>query len=463
VDRHIELRFIRKAQIAYYISAMKPNLFQITAALIISCVAPGLHAQSPEKDSQQNSPKSSKITAISVTGTQKFPTDQIAAAGGIKIGDTVTAEQIQSAADRLSALGIFSRISFRYAAKGDAISLEFQVTEAPTYPISFDNFPWFADNEIGNAIRNQVGLFTGESPGEGTMVDQITSVLENLLDSRTIRGSVAHQLLAQVSDDRMIMQFRIDGASLKIQSVKFGDALAADSERLKDRIPDIKGQPYSRFAIELFENEQIRPLYAAKGFLRAQIGPPLAHLISDAANPAGTAVDIQIPIAPGSPYIWKGASWKGNMAFLSANLDEALQEKPGELADGMKIEASWRTIESEYGRRGYLDAKVTPQAQFDDVAHLVSHQVSIVEGPQYRMGEMVITGLSLEGEKRLRRYWQLAPGQIFNNIYFEGIAKELVKPSANIFGDLPLHYEVCGHWLRPNPELHTVDVLLDFK
>jgi hypothetical protein len=79
------------------------------------------------------------------------------------------------------------------------------------------------------------------------------------------------------------------------------------------------------------------------------------------------------------------------------------------------------------------------------------------------MGEMVITGLSVEAEKRLRRYWQIPPGQIFNNGYFEGTAKELAKPSVSIFGELPVHYETFGHWLRPNPEQHTVDVLLDFK
>jgi len=56
----------------------------------------------------------------------------------------------------------------------------------------------------------------------------------------------------------MILQFRVEDPTLRIQSVQFGDPLAAGSERLKDRVPDIKGQPYSRFAIEVFENEQVR-------------------------------------------------------------------------------------------------------------------------------------------------------------------------------------------------------------
>lgn len=401
--------------------------------------------------------------AITVSGAIKVPGDQIVSASGLKAGDIVTVEQIKGAADRLAALGIFSAVNYRFSVKGDGIALEFQVSEAPTYRLSFDNFPWFTDAEIGEAIRGSVGLFTGESPGDGAMVDQIAEVLEKLLASKNIKGAVTHQLLSEAAGDGMMMQFSVEGSPLRIQSVQFGDALANGSERLKDRIPDLKGQPYSRFAIELFENEQIRPLYSAKGFLRAQIGPPVAQLTADANNPAMSAVDVQIPITPGAAYTWKGVSWQGSSLFPSALLDGTIQMKAGDVADGMKIENGWHEIQAEYGRHGYLDVKLIEKAQFDDAAHQISYQVSITEGPQYRMGEMVITGLSVEAEKRLRRNWQIAAGDVFNNGYFEGLARELVKPTESVFGELPVHYETFGHWLRPNTEKHTVDVLLDFK
>jgi outer membrane protein assembly factor BamA len=442
---------------------VRRHLFQLAAALLILCTSAGMRAQSSGQNPPQNAAKSSKIAAITVSGSKKIPADQIVSASGMKAGDIVTAEQIQAAADRLAALGIFSAVNYRFSAKGDAIALEFQVTETPAYPLLFDNFPWFTDGEIADAIRSSVGLFTGESPEGGTMVDQITAALEKLLASRNIKGSVTHQLLQQVTGDGMMIQFRVEGLPLRVQSMQFGDALAAKSDRLNDQILAIKGQPYSRLAIELFESEHIRPLYATKGFLRAQIGPSVAHLTPDAGSPASTGVDILIPVTPGAVYTWKGASWQGNVAFPSAALDATLQLKPGDVADGMKIESDWQSVEAGYGRRGYLDMKLNAQAQFDDAAHQISYQVAIVEGAQYRMGEMVVTGLSVEAEKRLRHEWQIAPGQIFNNGYYEGLTKELAKPSANIFGELAVHYETFGHWLRPNPEQHTVDVLFDFK
>jgi len=419
----------------------------------------GARAQAPAA----NPPPSATIAAIKITGSQKFPSDQVIAASGVKTGDVVTAQQIQEATNRLAGLGIFSTVNFRYTSKGDAINLEFQVQEAPTYPILFDNFPWFTDAEIGDAIRNQVGLFTGEAPEGGAIVDQMTAVIQNLLSSKKINATVSHQLLAAPVGDGMVMQFRAESVRLRLQSVQFDDALAAGSERLKDRVPDIKGQNYSRFAVELFENEQVRPLYAAKGFLRAQIGPCEPHLIPDVNDPKESAVDVSIPIQPGPVYLWKGVSWQGNLALQSPDLDKAVDIKPGDVADGMKIEALWRKIESEYGRRGYLDMKLTTEPLFDDTAHQISYRVSISEGQQYRMGDMVITGLSVDAEKRLRQAWQIAPGQIFDNGYYELHLKILEKPSRDIFGELPVHYNRFGHLLRPDASHHTVDVLLDFK
>ena len=410
-----------------------------------------------------NSPPSSNVASIKITGAKKFPADQIIAASGLKPGDVVTASQIQNATNLLAALGIFSMVNFRYTSKGDAINLEFQVQEAPTYPVSFDNFPWFTGAEIGEAIRNQVGLFTGEAPGDGTMIDQMTAVIENLLASKNIKGNVTHQLLAAAVGDGMEMQFRIDGTQLRVQSLQFGDAIATNSERLKDRIPDIKGQSYSLFAAEIFENEQVRPLYASKGFLRAQIGPPQTRPIPDMNDPKETAVEVTIPINPGPVYSWKGVSWQGNSAVQSSSLDAVVDLKPGDVADGMKIEALWQDIESYYGKRGYLDMKLNAEAQFDDNAHQISYRAGISEGQQYRMGEMIVTGLSVEAEKRLRQAWQIAPGQIFDDGYYEAHVKMLSKPSRDIFGELPVHYSDFGHLLRPNATSHTVDVLLDFK
>jgi len=418
-----------------------------------------VRAQAPAPNSAPSSP----VASIKVTGSKKFPLEQIVAASGLKTGDVVTAAQIQDATNRLAALGIFSTVNFRYTTAGSAINLEFQVQEAPTYPIVFDNIPWFTSEEIGDAIRRQVGLFTGEAPDGGTIVDAMTDVIEDMLASKNIKGSVTHQLIAAAIGDETVMRFQVDGPVLRVQAVQFGDPLAAGSDRLKEHASDIKGQPYSLFAAEIFDFEQVRSLYAEKGLLRAKIGPPQVHLVPDMYDPKESAVELSIPITPGSVYSWKGVSWQGNQAVPSTDLDAAIELKPGDFADGLKIEDQWQKIEREYGRRGYIDMKLDAEPQYDDAAHQISYRVKISEGSQYHMGEMVITGLSVEAERRLREAWQIAPGQVFDDGYYEMHMKMLGKPSREIFGNLPVHYNEFGHLLRPDLNHHTVDVLMDFK
>src|ERR1700687_5326572 len=176
------------------------KLLQIFAPVLIVLAAPGLRAQQG-----QTAPKASRITAITVTGTRKYPADKIASASGLKTGDVVTAEQIQSATNRLAALGVFSAVNFRFTSKEDAISLEFQVQEAHTVPLSFDDFPWFTDDEIVAAIRQEVGLFTGDSPESGIMGDEIANLLAKLLASRHIKGDLTHQLVAPPTGEGLIL------------------------------------------------------------------------------------------------------------------------------------------------------------------------------------------------------------------------------------------------------------------
>jgi outer membrane protein insertion porin family len=180
-------------------------------------------------------------------------------------------------------------------------------------------------------------------------------------------------------------------------------------------------------------------------------------------DPKLSSVDIVIPVHPGAAYTWKNVSWQGNMTLLSSTLDTMVTLKPGDVADGTKIDNVWHEIELEYKRNGYLDMRLEADPQLDDGTHQVSYRVKLNEGSQYRMGDLVITGLSLDAEKRLRQMWQIAPGQVFDETYYDSHMILFAKPGRDVFGDLPVHYNEFGHLLRPNTNRHVVDVLLDFK
>ena len=415
-------------------------------------------------------PLSGVIAEIHATGSNHYKDTQVAIAAGLKVGDRVTPGDLQAAANRLLQLGVFSRVNYRYTPlKGskDSIALEFQLVDADVVPVTFDNFPWFTDEELAAAVREQLPFFDGSAPRDGAILDTITAAISKLLQDRKIPGSVEHLLLAQPDSDAMTQQFRLDGPSVTIGSLDYGDALAQNSTELAERKNDLVGKPFSRFAIELFEFEQVRPTYFTAGHLRVSFGAPVVHFASDpdqpAASPSSSNVAVQIPVDPGPVFQLSGISWDGNHALDSSALTALSTIPPGQMADGMQMAALWQNVEKAYGHIGHIHAKVDAQPQYDDAMATVSYRASVNEGDQYHMGELVITGLSPNAEGRIRAAWQLQAGQPFDATYADDLFTKLEMPTPQIFGDLPIHYSMEGHLLRVNEMTHTVDVLIDFQ
>ena len=76
----------------------------------------------------------------------------------------------------------------------------------------------------------------------------------------------------------MTVQFHLNGPSLTIASLDYGDTLAQTSTELAERKNDLLNKPFSRFAIELFEFEHVRPLYLSTGNLRVSSPRPSCAL-----------------------------------------------------------------------------------------------------------------------------------------------------------------------------------------
>ncbi len=76
------------------------------------------------------------------------------------------------------------------------------------------------------------------------------------------------------------------------------------------------------------------------------------------------------------------------------------------------------------------------------------------------MGNLVLTGLSLDGEKRIRSAWKIAPGSVFDKNVFDQFVDTGIKQA---FAGSPFRYEKIGRFLQQNPQEAKVDVMLDFQ
>lgn len=428
-----------------------------TCCILLFCLAAAPHPSPGQLAAK------SKLAKISFDGLKSLPAGLLAAESGLKLGELTGRDDLQAAADRLAQLGLFSKLTYDYRSQMDGLSVTFHAEEAPRVPAYFDNIPWFADSELADTIKKTVPFYDGTCPEGGAVLDRIAEALRQLLQSHRLSVAVEHEYIANPIGDGMVQEFHITGASIKIAGIEFSDPLASSSRGLQIHVSEFVGKPYSRMTIDLFLAEQVRPIYLQKGYLRAKIGPAEIRLTSDPTKPLPDTLPVFVPVSPGAVYHWQGAQWSGNASMTAGQLNEALGLKSGDVADGLAIQAALDRVQEEYGRRGYLETQLNPLALYDDQAHSVSYRVSLSEGVQYRYGDLVVTGTSLAAEKRIRAAWPIPAGEIFDKLKYEQLLSRLQIHKEEIFGDLPVHYDEVGHWLRTDHQRKIVDVLLDFK
>jgi outer membrane protein assembly factor BamA len=403
------------------------------------------------------------LKAIHTEGLKTFSEEQVATLSGLAVNSQVGRKELQDGADLLLRSGFFSKVTYKFDTHNDSVTVTFHVEEAPRLPVAYDNFPWFTDGELHDAIKTNLPFFDRTLPESGTVVDLAGNSIASFLTEHGLKAEVQHFVLADPLLDAPIQQFQVEGVTQRIASIEFSDPALKENLAVQQHLGDLRGKNYSRLAIDLFLNEAIRPIYQQQGYLRAKIGPAEVRLSGNPNQKFPEDIPVYVPCTPGALYHWKQAIWKGNNAVSTETLNGAMGISPGDAANGMTIEGAWDRVRDAFGHLGYLDVKVTPTVSYDDQDHAVSYSVNIVEGPVYRYHEMTITGMSLAGEHLIRDAWTVKPGDILDKVAFERFLSTLESHRDSIFKGLAVHYDTVGHWLQTDADKATVDVLLDFK
>lgn len=407
--------------------------------------------------------QTSTLHEIHAEGMKTLTQPQIATLSELAPGSQVGKPDLQSAADKLVQTGLFSKVSYNFKTQPDGVILTFRVEEAPRVPAYFDNVPWFADSELSEAIRKKLPFYDGNLPAGGTVVEEAAQAVEELLATRGLGAKLEHQLTANPLGDGNVQQFHIEGASLRIAKIEFSDSKLQSSHLIQQHLTEIVGKPYSRMIVDIFLSEQVRPIFLQQGNLKAKLGPPEVRLSGNPNQKLPEQIPIFVPVDPGPVYHWRGVQFEGNALLSTITLTQQLGLKAGDVADGMQVEGGWDKIREEYAHRGFLDAQLDATPSYDDSAHTVAYTVKIAEGSQYKFKSLVLTGLSVTAERRLRDAWSIKPSEVFDKFAYENFLTKLQSHPEQIFKDLPVHFESIGHYLQNDAAQKSVDVLLDFK
>jgi hypothetical protein len=327
---------------------------------------------------------------------------------------------------------------------------------AQAIPCIFDNFVWFKDQEIVDEIRKDLPSFDGAAPEAGDSVDKIMGALKRMMKKKGLPSEVEYTFF---SGDgyryRAEHIFAARDAKVPVCKVIFQNSPPQLERDLQQIAQSLIKKDYSKVITRSFVDAAAIQVYRKYGYLRAAARLQTAELDQSCGN----SVMVKIAAEPGTAYAWDKAVWTGSRAISAQSLGAAIELKPGDVADGLKIDAGLQAAYIVYQKLGYVGSQIVLTPAFDEANRRVTLNVTITEGPQFRMGNFIVKGLPEKDVLRLKERWTLKAGDVYDASYLGDFIKKLVADKL-ILPDLA---KLLKTEQNPDREKLTVDVVIDFK
>lgn len=363
------------------------------------------------------------LARILVTGSQRYREDDLVRATGLIVNAQVTSTDLQNAANRLGNSGAFSSVQFLFkpaiGAKG--VEADFQVKDAEKYlPAEFENFVWFNEKDLQDALHDAVPLFTGGIPSSGSMSDDISAALSKLLASKGLPNEISYIMSANFGGPATAYKFKVADANLKVRDVILAGAVHIAPDQLAKAVAPLKGTDYLRSDVAIVLEKNLTPIYQQRGYLKfglSEIKPKVKEK---------SQVTVEVTVSEGEQYRFRGLSWSGNTLISSDELTKRITLKMGNPVDALQLDRDLAQVRKLYGKFGREAVTIKPVPAFVD--DTVSYAFQVKEGDLYRMGKLEIEGVEPEQEHKLEQMWKLAEGDPYDATYVQQfIAKTVVK------------------------------------
>jgi len=446
------------------------NLIFVVLALLVSAAAaqttPGAGKLPAQKASGNNKPPAAdKLIAIKVTGTERYTEKEILPATGLQLGQSVGEGDFKEAARLLTDTGLFNEVVYSYSYSTAGTKLELQLTDvekSKMVPAEFENLVWFTDAELLDELQKRVPLFKGPLPLTGTLPDRISDALQGLLGERHLPGHVDYLREGkQEGGDLTGIAYRVTDVEIQIRACEFPGASPEQTALLTAAARKLIGSVYSRSSLAVVAPLDLLPVYLQRGYLKAEFGPSSARVVKDLLSGGQDLTDVQVdailPVTPGKVYATSDVVWKGNSAVKIEELQGLIHMPAGQPANAVRLMSDLEGVRKVYRGRGYMAAQVTPVPAIDDEKSTVHYDLNVMEGDQYKMGELEIVGLDTQAKAHLENAWTLHEGQPYNADY----AKKFLDDTGRL---LPtgVGWAVSIHE-AVNAKDKTVDVTIRFS
>ncbi len=427
--------------------------FVFCAALVCSCALVSVAQQNTPKSARKKEPPPGILHSISVQGNRLYPSAEIIAYAGLKIGQHVTGPVIEQARRKLQSTELFNNVAdaFRYDGNPPAYDLTFQIAENDQlFPIRFERLG-VSDNAVRQYLRDHVELYSDRIPGTEGVLKRYTAAVQSFV----AQTNPSLKVRSHISNDdpkQLVVLFSPDTPPPTISQVIVTGNQAVDTGTILRAVNQVAiGVPLSDARLKLILDGAIKPVYAAKGY--AAVTFPKIETEPSKTN-RGVVVKVQINDGPAFKF--------GAIHFHGSGMDEEeirsnIPFKPGQAFNGQLVDKFRLDLVHRMKRRGLLDASVSTETQTDDTKRAVDVTYNVAPGGVYNFQTLDIQGLDVTTEPVVARLWGEKPGKPFNPDYPDFFLQRVQEQG--LFDNLAdTHSDYTA-----DPTSHAVTVHLYFK
>jgi outer membrane protein assembly factor BamA len=399
------------------------------------------------------------LEKVTVNGLQFLDQESVINAAGLTIGRPVLDEQVQNAAAFLGNSGFFLRVGFRFQSSEGKMTITFDVQEAGVFrECIYDNFVGFTEQDLIKAVRAELPLFEGRIPEAGVSADRMVSALQSLVSSRGISGTIRYEPIYDLAREELNFLFTIDGRNLVVSEIDFQGLSDFPASEIRFACSPLIQEQYSAHRISRFVDLELKPVFWEKGYLKVEFDSPKGHLTVQEETGSATPVRVSLKVMQGKQYRMAGVEWRGSTRLYPPVLDRMIGLENDEIVNGIRLENGFQEIQREFRKLGLMEMNMSVEPEFFEDESRVHYQVSIEEGPQYRMGLLEFTGFSEMDVQKLADLWRIKPGEIYDSSYLEKFLETELPTVIQSQERLRLEGET-----KTDPEQHLVHVLIRSK
>jgi outer membrane protein insertion porin family len=220
--------------------------------------------------------------------------------------------------------------------------------------------------------------------------------------------------------------FRItEGPVVKIRQIRFEGNEFVSGDRLKTQIMSsqsilgLSGE-YNPMMLE-HDLAKLAEYYRIFGFFDCKVRREIRW------NDDAQTVDVVFVIDEGLRYSVKGVQVSGNKNVTTDALLAHNTIMVGQSYNGTVMQAGLKKMQNEYGQRGYIMSRITPEPIYGEQPGDVTVNYQVQEGQPVRAGTINFIGNTVTQDHVIRRQLQIYPGQLINPADIQASERNLAR------------------------------------